>query len=145
MSLIKEMFLSAFSTMGFAILFRSPKKAIFYAGFVGAIAWGVFSMSLNISQNIVASSFLAALTVGILGEFFARYSKKPATLYVTPGIVPLVPGAGMYYTMIALIENDYAAAITKGSETFFIAAAISMGIIVSSVFSRSIKRVKTKI
>lgn len=145
MNLIKEIIFSAFSTMGFAILFRSPKSAIFYAGFIGATAWGVFSLTVNIFGNIVGSSFLAALTVGLLGEFFARYSKKPATLYVTPGIIPLVPGAGMYYTMIALVENDYATAISKGSETFFIAAAISMGIIVSSAFSRSIKRVKSKI
>ncbi len=145
MNIIKEIILSAFSTMGIAILFRSPKNTVFFAGLIGALAWGVFSMTLNIFQNIVASSFLAALTVGISGEYFARYTKKPATLYVTPGIVPLVPGAGMYYTMLFLIENDYTAAITKGSETFFIAAAISMGIIVSSAFSRSIKRVKSKI
>lgn len=143
MNLIKELIFSGLSTMGIAILFRSPKKTIIFAGLVGTVAWGVFSLSLNASENIIIASFLAALTVGILGEYFARLKKNPATLYVTPGIIPLVPGAGMYYTMLALIENDYTAAIAKGSETFFIAAAISMGIIVSSSFSRSIKRVKS--
>lgn len=143
MNLIRELIFSGISTVGIAILFRSPKKTLFFAGLVGTAAWGVFSISLNASANIVISSFLAALTVGILGEFFARYKKNPATLYVVPGIVPLVPGAGMYYTMLNLIENDYSAAIAKGSETFFIAAAISMGIIVSSSFSRSIKRIKS--
>lgn len=145
MIILKEIILSALSTIGFAILYKAPKKSILFAGFVGAMAWGVFSISINIFQSIVTSSFLGALTVGMLGEYFARYTKKPATLYVTPGIIPLVPGAGMYYTMLALIENDYTAAINKGSETFFIAAAISMGIIVSSIFSRSIKRVKSKV
>ena len=81
----------------------------------------------------------------MLGEVFARYTKKPATLYVNPGIISLVPGAGMYYTMLALIENDYTTAIDKGAETFFIAAAIAMGIIISSAFSHSIRRVKSKI
>lgn len=143
MILIKELIYSGISTIGIAILFRSPKKTLFFAGLVGTIAWAVFSISLNASENIVISSFLAALTVGMLGEYFAIHKKNPATLYVTPGIIPLVPGAGMYYTMLALIENDYSAAIAKGAETFFIAAAISMGIIVSSSFSRSIKRVKS--
>ncbi len=143
MDLIKELIFSGISTVGIAILFRSPKKTLFFAGLVGTAAWGVFSVTLDAWANIVTSSFLAALTVGILGEYFARHKKNPATLYVVPGIVPLVPGAGMYYTMLFLIENDYNAAIAKGSETFFIAAAISMGIIVSSSFSRSIKRIKS--
>lgn len=145
MEIIKEIILAALSTTGIAILFRSPKKAALYGGLIGASSWTVFSIVLNISQNVIFSSFLGAITVGIFGEFFARYTKKPSTLYINPGIIPLVPGAGMYYTMISLIENDYIAAINKGSETFFIAAAISMGIIVSSVFSRSLRRVKSKI
>ena len=95
-------------------------------------------------HSFVAGTFFGALTVGILGEFLARLNKKPATLYITPGIIPLVPGAGMYYTMLALIEKDFSMAGNKGVETLFIAAAISIGIIISSVFSRSIKRVRQK-
>ncbi len=74
----------------------------------------------------------------------ARYYKKPATVYIIPGIVPLVPGAGMYYTMLALVSKDFYTAINKGTETFFIAAAISLGIIISTSLSRSIKRMKHK-
>lgn len=145
MQMIKEMTLAAFSTIGIAILFKTPKRASLYGGLIGSISWGVFYIGVDLTNNIIASSFLGAITVGILGEIFARKTKKPATLYVNPGIISLVPGAGMYNTMLALIEVDYAAAFEKGSETFFIAAAIAMGIIVSSVFSKSIKRVQSKI
>ncbi len=58
--------------------------------------------------------------VGTLGELFARYFKKPATVYIIPGIVPLVPGAGMYYTMLALVEKDFLLAANNGTETFFL-------------------------
>ncbi|NMB33315.1 MAG: threonine/serine exporter, partial [Clostridium sp.] len=60
------------------------------------------------------------------------------------GIVPLVPGAGMYYTMLALVQKDFHLAASKGTETFFIAAAISIGVIISTFLSQSIKRVKFK-
>ncbi len=144
MEIIKQTLLASLSTMGFALLFSSPKKSLIYAGLIGGLGWSVFSTITNIFGNIVLSSFLAAITVGILGEYFARYTKKPATLYVTPGIIPLVPGAGMYYTMLFIIENDYTNAMSKSTETFFIALSIAIGIIISSAFSKSIRRVKSK-
>lgn len=144
MEIIKESLLASLSTIGFAILFSSPKKSIIYAGFTGGLGWLMFSLVTNVFGNVIISSFLGAITVGILGEYFARYTKKPATLYVTPGIIPLVPGAGMYYTMLSLIENDYGKAISRGTETFFIALSIAIGIIISSAFSKSIRRFKSK-
>lgn len=74
----------------------------------------------------------------------ARNSKKPATVFIIPGIVPLVPGSGMYYTMLAITEKRFNDAANIGTETIFIAVAIAMGIIISSSLSKSIKRVKNK-
>lgn len=132
------------STIGFAVLFNSPKNSVIYAGLVGAIGWMLYYITFMATNNYVAATFLGALTVGLLGEALARKNKKPATLYITAGIIPLVPGAGAYYTMLHLIENDFSSAAAKGVETLFIAAAISTGIIISSIFSKSIKRVRQK-
>lgn len=138
------MFLAFLSTIGFSVLFNSPKKEVFFAGVTGGLAWGSYIVMTKFFQSTIAGSFFGALTVGLLGEFLARLRKKPATLYITAGIVPLVPGAGMYYTMLAVIDNDFIRAANKGAETFFIAAAIAVGVIISSAFSRSINRVKLK-
>ncbi|NMB27847.1 MAG: threonine/serine exporter [Tissierellia bacterium] len=144
MSIIKQLIFSLLSTIGFAVLFSIPKDSIFKSGVVGAIGWiGFYISSIYLKSNI-AGTFFAAITVGVLGELLARYYKKPATVYIVPGIVPLVPGAGMYYTMLALVENDFFLAANKGTETFFIAAAISIGVIISTSLSKSIKRVKYK-
>lgn len=144
MELIKQFILSFISTVGFSILFSAPKETLSYAGFVGASGWSIYYITSNVFSSNIAGTFFAALTVGILGEVFARSNKKPATLYITPGILPLVPGAGMYYTMFALVEKDFLSAADKGAETFFIAAAIAIGIIISSIFSQSITRVRQK-
>lgn len=142
MKLILKFILSFISTVGFSILFSSPSETLFYTGFVGASGWTVYYISSNIFNSNIAGSFFGALTVGLLGEVFARLNKRPATLYITPGIIPLVPGAGTYYTMLSLVEKDFIMAANKGLETFSIATAIAIAIIISSIFSQSITKVR---
>lgn len=144
LEIIKQVLLSFLSTIGFSIIFNIPKGFVIKSGFVGSIGWLVFYICNLFLKNIIISTFLAAITVGIFGEIFARHYKKPATVFIIPGIIPLVPGAGMYYTMLALVEENFYTAATKGTETFFIAAAISTGIIISTTLSTSIRRVKNK-
>lgn len=142
--IIKQFIYSFISTIGFSVIFNIPKGLILKSGMVGGIGWLVYYISSLFFSNSIISTFFASLTVGILGELSARYYKKPATVFIIPGIIPLVPGAGMYYTMLALIEENFYAAATKGTETIFIAAAISTGLIVSTTLSRSIRRANTK-
>lgn len=144
MEIIKLFIFAYLSTFGFAALFSIPRDAIVKSGFVGALGWICFHLISTHFGSIVVGTFVASMVVGILGELFARLFKKPATVYIIPGIVPFVPGAGMYYTMLALVRKDFMEAANKGTETFFIAAAISIGIIVSTTLSRSINRVKNK-
>lgn len=144
MEIIKQFLLSFMSTVGFSILYSCPKDTIGYSALAGSAGWTAYYVTSNFLNSTVTGTFIGALTVGILGQVLSRLNKKPATLFITPGIIPLVPGAGMYYTMFSLIEKDFHMAANKGLETFFIAAAISIGIIISSIFSISIKRVRQK-
>ncbi len=144
MEIFKQFILSFIATIGFAVLFSSPKETLIYASLVGASGWTVNFISSSLFNSNIFGAFIAALTIGILGELFARLKKKPATLYSTPGIIPLVPGAGMYYTMSALVEKKFILAVELGTETFFVAAAIAIGIIVSTIFSHSISRVRQR-
>ena len=142
MNFLKDFILSTISTMGFAILLGSPSSSILKSGIIGGIGWTAMVLIDYKFNSLIFASFFAALLVGSLGEAFAKKDKKPATVYIIPGIIPLVPGAGMYYTMLALVENDFLESAMKGTETFFIAIAISIGITISTALSRSIKRVK---
>ncbi|MCR2042539.1 threonine/serine exporter family protein [Anaerosalibacter massiliensis] len=144
MELFKQFIFSFFATIGAAVLFSIPKDSIISAGAIGGFGWIIYTFILNQYSSAVAGTFFGALTVGILGELLARHFKKPATVFIIPGIIPLVPGAGMYYTMLALIEKRFYDSVNIGAETLFIAVAIAIGIVMSSSLSRSIKRVKNK-
>ena len=142
LKLIYQMVLGFFATIGFAVYFYAPLNSIIATGFAGGLSWLVYYLVLNASNNKIVGTFLAAFLVGVFGEILAIKLKKPATVFITPGIVSLVPGAGMYYTMLYLVQKDYIKAAISGTETFFMAAAIAIGIITSSIFSRSLKRFK---
>lgn len=144
MEIIKQFILSFLSTVGFSIIFNIPKGYIFKSGIVGSMGWIVFYLTSSFLENNIISTLLASITVGMIGELLARYYRKPATVFIIPGIIPLVPGAGMYYTMLSLVEKDFYTAANKGTEALFIAAAISVGLIVSTILSKSIRRVKNK-
>lgn len=144
MKLLSQFIFSFFATIGFSIYFSIPYNVIIISGLVGGSSWTLHYIILTILNNKVLGTFLASLLVGVLGEYLAIKLKKPATVFITPGIIPLVPGAGMYYTMSYLVEEDFSNAAALGTETLFLAAAISIGIIVSTIFSRSIKSFKTK-
>jgi uncharacterized membrane protein YjjB (DUF3815 family) len=126
------------STVGFSLLFNIPKSAILKSALVGAIGWLIYFQAHQFSQSAVLSTFLGACVVSILSEIFARKFKEAVTVFVIPGILPLVPGSGMYNTMLALIQRDISTAALIGSETIFIAGSIAVAILLVSSFTRLI-------
>jgi len=140
--LILQFIFSFFATAGFSIFFNAPFKSILPTGIAGALSWTLYYIINQNYNHKIIGVFLGAFLVGLFGEFLAIKLKKPATVFITPGIVPLVPGAGMYYTMLNLVQNNFSKAASFGAETFFLAASIAIGVIASTIFSRSIRSFK---
>lgn len=126
-------------TIGFAVLFNIPKKNIMHSGVGGALGWLAYVYSQNLLDSVVFSAFVGAFVVGMVGEVFARIFKEPGTIFVVPGIIPLVPGYGLYYAMLKSVENDHQAALQSGLETFLVAIAIASAIISTTSIGRIVK------
>ena len=127
--MIVQFIISTLATISFAILFTAPKKEVVYCGITGAVGWIVYYALTQHSFHIVLASLIATFCLTILARCFAVIRKNPVTVYLLPGIFPLVPGAGIYYTAYYLfIENTQMSGI-KGLETLEIAGAIVFGII----------------
>lgn len=131
-----------FASIGFSVLFNIPRKEMIYAGICGGFGW-VFHIQLqSVGMSIVFTSFVGALIVGIMAELFAKYRKKPATVFVVPGIIPLVPGYGLYFAMLSIIEKNYEEATRVGFETFIVASVIASAIIISTTIGKLIRPIK---
>lgn len=141
--IFKQFLFSFFSTVGFSVFFNAPRSSVPYAGFTGGFGWIAYYILKSAGYIAPLASLAGAIVVGMLGELFARIDKKPVTAFIVPGIIPLVPGYGLYLTMISLLNNDYTAAIQIGNETILIGGAIAMGIIIVSSMAKIFKSRKT--
>ena len=90
----------------FAIMLETPKKYIVFAGIVGAVGWFVFLFAEKMGASEVFATFLSALTIAFISHVFARVFKTPVTGFLIAGILPTVPGAGMYHIGYYLFQRD---------------------------------------
>lgn len=128
---------STLATIGFSIYFNVPKSALIPSGLTGGIGWSLYYILINSTNNDILSNFIAAIVVAWISEILARKLKHPAILFVIPGIIPLVPGLGMYNTMLYLVQSNYELAIAKGANVLFVGGAISLGVLVVTSLSRT--------
>ena len=135
---------SFISTIGFAVFLKAPKSTLIPSGFVGGIGWSVYYFLMISTNNNIMSNFIAALLVSLISELFARKLKQPAIVFTIPGIILLVPGLGMYNTMLYLVQNNYSAAIAKGADVLFVGGAISLGILVITSLVKTLHIISIK-
>lgn len=72
----------------------------------------------------------------LYAEAMARIRKYPVTSYLVVSTFPLLPGAGIYYTMSLGLAGDFHAALAKGLETAGIAGCLAVGILLVSTLFR---------
>ena len=128
---------------GFAILIETPKKYLNHAGIVGAIGGLVYLLSLQISPDVVRASFFSALAIAFTSHTFARVFKAPVTIFLVAGMLPAVPGAGMYRIVYYIIEGDNAMSGYYFIQTLEIAGMMALAIfIVDTIFKIRVKKSK---
>ena len=119
-----------------AVLFQVPKKYLILTGVTGAVGWFVQLTMTELLENQVFVAFLAAFSVAILSQIFARVSKAPVTLYLVTGILPLVPGIGMYRTVYYLLQGNNKETSHYFAYTLQVAGMIALAIFVVDSFFR---------
>jgi len=131
-----QFIISFITTLGFCLFFNVKKTALLSASFAGALGWIAFTMTFNAGLNIIFANFAAALVIAMVAEILARIQKNPVSIYIVPGMLPLVPGFKFYYTIQYLVDGKYEAGLKEGVLSFFIALALAIGIICVSATSR---------
>ena len=127
--IIIHFLISMIATISFAVLFTAPKKEVIYCGITGAVGWIVYYIMTQNNWHLVFASLVATFCLTVFARCFAVVRKSPVTTYLLPGIFPLVPGAGIYYTAYYLFIGNSQMSGFKGLETLEIAGAIVFGII----------------
>ena len=134
-----------FATFGFCILFHVPLRCMLPAAAIGGIGWFAYQLLMELGLGITASVFIAACLVAMLADICSRLIKEAATVFVIPGILPLVPGSGIYYTMFHFIRGNMDKAGAWGARTLMIAGAIALGLLVVASVIRIVVNTKRNI
>ena len=66
----------------------------------------------------------------------ARVRKYPAISYLVISLLPLIPGAGIYYTALYIIRGNMALASQYGTNTLATAGVMAAGILLVSTVVR---------
>lgn len=104
--LLLQFIYALFATCGFAIIFRVPLKHFPVCMIIGGLAWSCYQICLYYNASAVVGCFIAACLVGLLSDICSRVFKEAATIFIIPGMISLVPGYNIYYTMEALLSSE---------------------------------------
>ena len=119
---------SFLATLAYAVLFNVPKQYYTTCGITGLSGWIVYLAMCQVT-TVALASFVGTLAVVLISRIFTVRKKCPITIFLVSGIIPLVPGAGIYYTAYYLVTGQMSLAAVKGLEAVKIAFAIVLGII----------------
>ena len=123
-------------TTGFCIYFNIHGIGWLLCGIGGILAYSAYMLSVSLWGNPILANLIGGIVASVYAEVMARIRRFPAISYLVVAIFPLIPGAGVYYTMAHAVSGDMAAFAAKGFETAAIAGAIALGILLVSTAFR---------
>lgn len=129
-NILSHFFCSFAGTWGFMVLFNIPKKYYLSGCLTGVAGWFVYLMMTEImSTSAAIATFGGSFIIVLISRMLAVRKRCPITIFLIAGIIPLVPGAGVYYTAYYLMTGELAMALDKGMGAVKVAFAIVLGIV----------------
>ncbi|MCI1930904.1 MAG: threonine/serine exporter family protein [Clostridia bacterium] len=128
--ILKDFIFSAVSAGAFAILFNIPRKEIVHTSVSGAVGWLIYIAFFKILQMETIGVFVGAVSVAFISRVLSYKRLIPSTIYLTPALIPLVPGTEMYYIADGLLRNDMYYTFLHTVRAIKFAGAIALAILI---------------
>ena len=120
---------AALGSVAFSLLFGAPERYYLECGLTGGAGWLLYRLLLRFTPcQTVLATFLAAAAVALYSRVAAVRRRCPTTVFLIAGIFPLVPGAGIYWTVYYLVTGEASLAWSSGAAALKAAFAIVLAI-----------------
>jgi uncharacterized membrane protein YjjP (DUF1212 family) len=129
---------------GFFILFNIHGPGGLLCSLGGVLTWVIYSLILEGGHGDIPGYFWATVFSSLYAEIMARIRKYPAISYLIVSIFPLIPGAGVYYTMNHALHGDMSAFADRGFHTAAIAGVMAAGILLATTTVRIVTQIRRK-
>jgi len=146
--MVEQVIVALVASFGFGIIFNIKGMKLIFAAIGGGLSWFCYLYLTKNETSIILSLFISSIIFSIYSEICARYLKTPVTTLIICALIPLVPGAGMYYTMYETILGNVKGAVELGLNTLASAGALALGVIFVSTITKQVmnlKKVKEKL
>ena len=130
---IKMIISGVVGTFGFAIIFGVKAKRLPYTTLGSFLICVIYVISASL--GVFASNAIASFAVTIYCEAISRQQKAPVVVFLTPSLIPLVPGGSLYNTVSNLIYKQYDEFIMYALQTCDTCLGIAAGILLASLFA----------
>lgn len=127
-----------FGTLGFAIIFKLKGKYLVYISVCGFFNYAIYIIALFFNWSEFWAAAVATVFVAVTAEILARILKTPTVIFTLPGVVPIVPGSALYYSVRYLLLRDFENFAASFKSTCYIALGIVCGTVVVSVIMKFI-------
>ena len=125
---------AAVGVLAFGVIFNLREKKLLLSALGGMVSWLAYLLTAHWFSADIFGYFFAAVIMSVYAEVFARIYKTPVTIYLVAGLIPLVPGSGIYHTMEYCVIGENQLFWETGLYTLEIAAVIGFAMIcVSSI------------
>lgn len=123
------------AVMSLCIMFNVPKRYVLYDGIATAVGWFVYLVVMEKGLSEMLAMFFASMVIALTSHIFARIFKAPVTIFLIPGMLPLVPGVGMYRIVYYLVIGNNKMSSHYLIQTLLLAGVLALGVfVVDSLF-----------
>ena len=131
MKILWEVLAATVGSAAFALLFSVPSRHYLVCALLGGASWLIYSLVMLWGAPAGIGVLAGAFFVALLSRWLAVWRACPSTVLMIPGLFPLIPGAGVYWTIHYLVANDLSMARQTGFTAVKMAIAIVFGIVLA--------------
>lgn len=128
---------SFFSSLGFALLYNLRGRILFWTALGGAL--GKLAFDLNVIAGEAFDFFIASVVLAIYAEVMARLTKVPVMVYLIVGVLPIVPGAGVYRAIENFIAGNISVSMGYATDSLVACGCIALAFVLVSSTVRIFK------
>lgn len=130
----------ALGSVGAAVAGYASPRAALAAGVAGAMGTAVYFSLVHVHAGNVASSFVAATTIGFAGAVLASRLRVPPLVIIMSGIIPMVPGVTMYHGFVSAIDGDLDSGLNLLVAAVGTAIALAGGVVLGPLLAPVTRR-----
>lgn len=132
-------------TLGIAFAFNVEKRVIGWVLLASFLCCVAYDTTMALGGGLFIASLIGSSVTTLYSYVMARVIKTPVTIMIIPGIIILVPGGKLYYTMLGAVSSDMAMFSQYGKEALLVASGLAIGIIAVTAISRPINALLNRV